>query len=193
MSDMRAISGKAKRLTRHQRCWKWTFILPSGSGDQSSATLSRAAPRNHEWCGNNCPAWAWPRRWAGSSGPSRHYSAPPRRFSQTPPCLRSAALLPGSATKKEKGQTDQGICQLHRDPSSNPPWCAQASEWTPDWRASGNPQCWDRPRPLTCGVTLSSRGCCECPRKTTQRSDTHLHFRTHPLSSEYNSQPTRQD
>lgn len=94
--------------------------------------------------------------------------------------------------RKKNAHLIQGSVNC-RDPLLNPPWCARASEWTPGWRASGNPRCWDRPRPLTCGVTLSSRGCCECPRKTAQRSDTHLHFRSHPLSSEDNSRPTRRD
>ncbi len=71
--------------------------LPAGSDDQNSATLSQAEPRSHEWCGSNHPAWAWPRRWAGQCGPSRRCSAPPPRFSQTPPCLRSAVPQLGSA------------------------------------------------------------------------------------------------
>lgn len=81
------------------KCQKCTNVgLPAGSGDRSSATLSQAAPRSREWCGSNHPAWAWPRRWAGLCGPNRRYSAPPPRFSQTLPCLRSAVLLLGSAT-----------------------------------------------------------------------------------------------
>lgn len=102
MSDMRAISGEAT-FNVSSKVLEMNIHLPAGSGDRSSATLSRVAPRNHEWCGNNCPAWAWPRKWVGSFGPSRHCSAPLPRFSQTPPCLRSATLLPGSAKKNEKG------------------------------------------------------------------------------------------
>lgn len=71
-----------------------------------------------------------------------------------------------------------------REPSLNPPLYVQASEWTPDWKAIGNPQCWGRPRPSTCGATLSSRGCCECPRKPAQHSDMRLRFHNHLLSSE---------
>ena len=85
--------------------YPWWFLtkcmkvcLPAGSGDRSSATPSQAAPQNRGWCGSNRPAWAWPRTWAGLCGPNRRYSAPPLRFSQTPPCLRSAVLLPWSAT-----------------------------------------------------------------------------------------------
>lgn len=72
------------------------LLLPAGSDDQSSATLSPAAPRSHEWCGSNHPAWAWTRRWAELCGPSRRCSAPPRRSSPIPLCLRSWALQPGS-------------------------------------------------------------------------------------------------
>lgn len=102
ISEIRTLSGGTRRFTCHWKCWKWTFCLPAGSGDQSSAILSPATPQIHEWCGNNRPAWAWPKRWAGSSGPSHRCSAPPPRSSQTQPCLQSAELLRGSATKKEK-------------------------------------------------------------------------------------------
>lgn len=101
--------------------------------------------------------------------------------------IRSAPARISYEERKEKKKCNQGSPVNGRDPAVNLPWYAQASEWTPDWRASGNPQCWGRPHPLTCGATLSSRGCCECPRKPAQHSDRRPHFRNLPLSSEENS------
>lgn len=102
MIHLRTISDETRQAPTFFVTWNlegvwWKVCLPAGSGDQNSAILSQAAPRNHEWFGNNRPAWAWPRRWADSCGPNRHCSAPPLRFFQTPPCLQSAALLPESA------------------------------------------------------------------------------------------------
>ena len=72
------------------------------------------------------------------------------------------------------------------------PWCAQASVWTPDWRASGSPRCWGRPHPSACGVTLSWHGCCEYPRTPAQHFDRHPHFHNHHPSSEEEKTKTSQ-
>ena len=235
--------------------YPWWFLtkcmkvcLPAGSGDRSSATPSQAAPQNRGWCGSNRPAWAWPRTWAGLCGPNRRYSAPPLRFSQTPPCLRSAVLLPWSATNPhtpfnitmllsfftlyfpfyffffysfviaisgtrisfrihkssiESYLTYNNLVNrlrilihllVHSRSNAllSSPWCAQASVWTPDWRASGSPRCWGRPHPSACGVTLSSHGCCEYPRTPAQHFDRHPHFHNHHPSSEEEKTKTSQ-
>lgn len=171
------------------------IVLPAGSGDRSSATLSLAAPRSHERSGSDRPASAWLRRWAVPCGPIRHCSEPPLTFSQTPLYRRSAALPPGSAEDSQKcvrsvRSLDFNLIHLSADNYSKSslcsPWCAQASAWTPGWRTSASPRCWGKPRPLACGVTPSSRGCCGYPRTPAQRSDRHPRFRNRLLSSDAN-------
>ena len=82
------------------------------------------------------------------------------------------------------------LIPLHSDASPRSPWCARASEWTPDWRASGSPRCWGRPRPSTCAGTPSSRGCCEYPGTPALHFDKRPHFHIRPLSSGRNKWTT---
>lgn len=70
------------------------------------------------------------------------------------------------------------------------PWCAPASEWTPNLKANGRHRCWGRSLPSPSGETPSSHGCYECPRTPAQHSDTHPHFQLHPLSSAPNERRT---
>lgn len=51
--------GHAIKLKRqHVSLKSAAALLPAGNGDRSSATPSRAAPRNRGWCGSNRPASA---------------------------------------------------------------------------------------------------------------------------------------
>lgn len=97
--------------------------------------------------------------------------------------LKAPAKINYRHTAIDTHDPAESVNRLVSTVTSFSPWCAPASEWTPNLKANGRRRCWDRWLPSPSGETLSSHGCCECPRTPAQHSDTHPHFQIHPLSS----------